>query len=142
MPMQKLRAENDELRERIRQLEKVLRDPIPNLWNLPLTKMKSRMLGVLYRTPGIVTRERLRAAIRGLDSDADTKVDDVHLSQLRRTLRPHGIRIETVHDSGYRLPPESRARLAGLINQQARVAAAAIKPVNGAHQNGQRELDA
>lgn len=125
-----LRSENDELRERVRQLEQLLRDPIEDMWNLPLTRSRSRMLGILYRTPGVVTRERMDFALHGMDSTIDLKCIDVHLSGLRKQIKPHGITIETVWGRGYRLPAESRVRLASLIEKQASLAAATL---NGAH---------
>ena len=140
--MKDLRTENEELRERVRQLEELLRDPIQPLWNLSLTKTKERMLGILYRTPGVVPRERMDFALHGADSVTDLKCIDVHLSGLGRRLRPHGITIETVWGVGYRLPPESRERIAALIEKQQRGAAAAVKPINGAHQGERHAMDA
>jgi DNA-binding response OmpR family regulator len=135
--MADLRAENEELRERVRQLEKLLRDPLPELWNFPLTAMKRRMLGLLYRTHGTVLRERLEYALHGADSDVGEKCMDVHLVVLRKKCRVHGITIETVWGTGYRLTAESRLVVRDLIDRQAQIAAAAFNSMN-ATKKGER----
>jgi DNA-binding response OmpR family regulator len=40
---------------------------------------------------------------------------DVHVCRMRRVLRPFGIKIVTIHGSGYELPPASKARARELM---------------------------
>jgi len=124
---QALRAENDELRERVRQFQQILSDPLPLLWNLPLPVMKARLLGILYRTRGLVPRERLQVAMRGLDSDADPKGIDVHICQLRKRLKPHDITIENMRGNGYALPAVSRTKISALIERQKQAESEAVR---------------
>jgi hypothetical protein len=42
---------------------------------------------------------------------------DVHAHFLRKKLAPHGIAVISVHGHGYRLEPEDRTRLMGMIEQ-------------------------
>jgi DNA-binding response OmpR family regulator len=131
-----LRAENDELRERVRQLEEALSPALPPTWDLPLPAAEARALGVLFRNPGIVTRDSLYVAMCGIGSESDSRVVLVRLVSLRRHLRPHGVEIRNAYGKGYFLPPESRARVAALIEEQRRVAAAAVKQINATHNGG------
>jgi DNA-binding response OmpR family regulator len=131
-----LAVENAELRERLRQFMQTLSEPAPLLWNLPLTLVKSRLLGALYHNLGVVTRDRLELAIK-LGRETNSKSLDVHICQLRRIMRPHCVNIRSVNRVGYEIPPESRPRLAALIEKQRRATAAATKSIKGSHQGEQ-----
>lgn len=67
---------------------------------------------IAARSPRVLTREAAIACLYGLaDRAPDGKVFDVMLLKIRRKLCPHGVAIETVVGSGWRLGAEGRARL-------------------------------
>jgi DNA-binding response OmpR family regulator len=135
-------TQSNETLIRLHEIEEAFDEPIPLMWNLPLTKIKRRLLGILYRTPDIVPRERLCVLMWGVDSGKDPKGIDVQICQLRQRLRPHDIAINTAWAIGYELARESRPKLQALIDQQARVAAAAVRPINGVTLGASHALDA
>lgn len=110
-----LRAENEELRETIAQLREALCPPVvyPASWGL--TPHESTLLRTMACRP-VATRRALMLALYG-DRDADDMPGpenvDATIWRMRKKLRPHGIEIQNVLRVGFRLPPASRARLAG-----------------------------
>lgn len=71
-----------------------------------LTPTEFRILEVLARSPGrVFTREELLARAFGPDFDGMDRTIDVHITNLRRKIEPHGEHhyIVTVHGVGYRL---------------------------------------
>ena len=49
------------------------------------------------------------------------RVIDVQIHHLRRALRPHGITIENIYGTGYRLAPDMRARIEALVFTRKRI---------------------
>ncbi len=79
-----------------------------------LTKAEAQFMQALL--PGrAVTKEALYAAIDRRDDEVDIKIVDVLASKVRKKLRPHGVEIETVWGTGYRLAPDMAARAEVLI---------------------------
>jgi DNA-binding response OmpR family regulator len=67
------------------------------------------LLVALARDPGVVlTRDALLEDVWGTDFPGETRTVDVHVSEVRRKLRPDGPAIETVRGLGYRLVPPGR----------------------------------
>lgn len=111
--------------ERIAQLERELAGTdvwcAPRDWNL--TPSEATVLGVLVHrrlaTPGAI----LAAVYRDMARDEpDEKIVDVFICKIRQKLRRAGIAIETVRGMGWRLPPETRARLREGDRAEARAA--------------------
>lgn len=110
-----LRAENDELRETIRQLREALAPVVvyPAEWRL--TPQESTMLRTIACRP-VARRRALLLALYGERRPDDLpapKVLDVLICGLRKKVRPHGITIEAVLQVGFRIDAATRARLAG-----------------------------
>lgn len=112
-----LRARIDELEERLRQSEALLRPVFgwPETWRL--TPQQTRLLAALYKDPGIQTYERLAhvVSIRPESEDQDPNTVKVQLSYLRKKL-PAGIVIKTHWSIGLQLVAGRdilRAALAG-----------------------------
>lgn len=106
------------LRERIRQLEDVIAEPADSLWLLltPDQAVITRML--LSRT--MVKDDQFLIVLYGARPDADDPPDkktiDTQICKIRKTLKPHGVQIETVWHVGYRMTPENKARLRALLS--------------------------
>lgn len=49
--------------------------------------------------------------------DVSRKTVDVQICRLRKTFKPFGIRIDTIHGAGYRIEPLDRQRIHDLIEQ-------------------------
>jgi two-component system cell cycle response regulator CtrA len=114
-----LRAERDELAERVRQLEAILRDDawVPTEWEL--TGSEVIILNMLA-TRELATKDALLTALYGDDPDggANEKILDVFILKLRRKLAPRGLHIETAWGQGHRLTKASRRLTTALRREQ------------------------
>ncbi len=76
---------------------------------LELRSREFDLLVALARDPGaVLTRDALLEGVWGTDFPGETRSVDVHVSELRKKLRPDGPPIETVRGLGYRLVPPAR----------------------------------
>jgi DNA-binding response OmpR family regulator len=106
-----LRAENDELREKVRQLEQLLSYAA---YSMPkefgLTRTEEAVLGTLV-THCTTTRDHIMHNLYGGRGDAepDIKIVDIYISRLRKKLKGFGIEIKTEWGRGYLLTPASKA---------------------------------
>lgn len=100
-----LRAENEELRERLRQIEESLRDhaSFPRHWKL--TKTHTMILNIIMA--------RQLATHESLQTVCDCSYESVkkHVCDLRAKLRLHGVYLETVRHEGYYLAPEMKEKV-------------------------------
>lgn len=111
-----LRAENDKLRDQVRNLKDTFLSPAPVFSSIfKLTKNESAMLSAIFRSSGFLPTRALHIAMHGLDPDTDPKIVAVYVCKLRKKLRPHGITIESIWGEGYRIVGDSRERLRALI---------------------------
>ena len=75
-------------------------------------RASSTCSSALARDPGVVlTRDALLEDVWGTDFPGETRTVDVHVSEVRKKLRPDGPPIETVRGLGYRLVPPGREPL-------------------------------
>ena len=102
-----LRAENETLRERVRQLEALLLPDdieIPLEWGL--VNAERRCFAALTKRE-IVTKEILYQALYGdrldLGKEPEVNVVESHMSKLRKKLRPFGVVIMSRRFEGYSL---------------------------------------
>jgi len=76
---------------------------------LDLRAREFDLLAALARDPGaVLTRDGLLEDVWGTDFPGETRTVDVHVSEIRKKLRPGGPEIETVRGLGYRLVPPGR----------------------------------
>ena len=76
---------------------------------LDLRAREFDLLIALARDPGaVLTRDGLLEDVWGTDFPGETRTVDVHVSEVRKKLRPDGPEIETVRGIGYRLVPGAR----------------------------------
>ena len=79
---------------------------------LELRAREFDLLAALARDPGaVLTRDALLEDVWGTDFPGETRTVDVHVSEVRKKLRPDGPPIETVRGLGYRLVPPGRVPL-------------------------------
>jgi DNA-binding response OmpR family regulator len=79
---------------------------------LDLRAREFDLLLALARDPGaVLTRDGLLEDVWGTDFPGETRTVDVHVSEVRKKLRPDGPPIETVRGVGYRLVPPGRERV-------------------------------
>lgn len=111
-----LMEERDTLKEALRQMEQAMAPvmQLPREWRLTGCETKF-LFAVRAVAPNVAHKERVLIAMYGvLDQDMpDQKVIDVYACKVRRKLMAvqAQIHIETVWGRGYRLSPESLARL-------------------------------
>lgn len=94
---------------------------------LDLTLAQTIMLRCLLARDGTIAYGTLFSATREIpgskwDEPKDDKVLAVHMCRIRKQLRPFGLEIRTDWGLGYRLTPESRARLLNWNSETARAA--------------------
>lgn len=98
----RLREENDELREMVRQLQEKGLEPLPA--DVPyLSGREEVVFRALLGSPGVVTREAIYTRIYGHDSDVQDHIIDVFISHLRTKLAGSRYDIRTVWARGWRM---------------------------------------
>lgn len=106
-------AENETLRERVRQLEAVLSaDDVELPWEWGLTGSERCVFGVLLSRK-VATKDAIMAALyRSLGRDeAEEKIVDVYICKIRRKLKAFGVTIITRFGAGYELDADCRNKL-------------------------------
>jgi DNA-binding response OmpR family regulator len=116
-----LRAENDELRERLRQRDSCQEDQrrFPRAWLL--TPMERKLLLLLAQSERTKTRTQIFSQVWGYESDTQIKTIDVFMTKLRKKLRTIdcGIEIKTDWGIGFYCPPSSIERLRAALEGEA-----------------------
>lgn len=109
--VQKLEAENEELRAHIGRLEDLLGMRLDAPLEFGLTPTEARLFGLLTRVE-MATKDRIMFALYAsrIDAEPEIKIVDVLVHHIRKKVEPFGITIETLWGTGYRMPPEAKAR--------------------------------
>lgn len=109
-----LQSENDELRERVRQLEGMLGQTFNATRELGLTPTENKILGLLLSRTSVVSRDAIHSVLYSdrPNDVPDLNVVNVFVSKLRRKLKPHDIQIMSERASGYYLTNATKAKLA------------------------------
>lgn len=117
--MRKIEEENEELRERIISLEEILgfRLEIPLV--LGLTSSEARVLGFLMKRES-ATKHQIMDAVYSLRPNEvpEIKIVDVFICKIRRKVKDFDIEIETLWGQGYRLTPDAKEKIEGLMMKQ------------------------
>jgi DNA-binding response OmpR family regulator len=114
-----LEAENEQLREKIARLEETLGTRIETPMVLRLTGQEAKMFGILLKRE-LVTKQQALDVLYGHlppEDEAEAKIVDVFVCKMRKKLTPWQIEIETVWGRGYRMPAQSKAAAAALLEQ-------------------------
>ncbi|WDR03643.1 helix-turn-helix domain-containing protein [Devosia algicola] len=74
-----------------------------------------RMLWALVSGKSGKKEALLRACVKNMYDEPDIQVVDVHMCRLRKVLRPHGVTIDTIWGFGFRMTPESCAKVKALL---------------------------
>lgn len=121
-----LTKENEELRERITQLEEILGANFDAPPMFALTGSEARLFGLLMARD-LVTKESAMSILYGLrpdnDGDVEIKIIDVFIYKMRKKLEEWEIKIETVWGRGYYIAPDEKERISALIESRKGVAA-------------------
>ena len=112
-------SEIERLRDRIEELEQVLgvgSDDVARYRNaLGITIEQAKILGLLMRRAGTVTRASIFTVLFGArpdcDQPTDDKVIDVHVCKLRKPLRRLGVEIRPDWGFGYFITRNEKAAL-------------------------------
>lgn len=120
-----IEAENGVLRERVAALEDIIGMKVTVPLIFPLTAQETKLFGVLMNRD-LVTKETAMFALystRPNGENVEIKIIDVFICKIRAKLKKFDIAIETVWGQGYRLTPETKAKVAQYMAQSAEVAA-------------------
>src|SRR5262245_7404384 len=111
-------AENDLLRERIRQLEEMVGIGLEVPPMFGLTGKESALLGIMMERE--LTTKESALDLMYFDRPNDTpevKIIDVFVCKMRKKLEKFDVKIETVWGRGYRLPPDSKKNVQAYLKQ-------------------------
>lgn len=119
----RLRDENETLREQVRQLREQLGLSAPADFQaccrlaFGMSKSEASILSVLIARPMAPYELLLEALPRGFVPSDDRTMGNVsvHVCRMRRRLAEHGIGINTVWGFGFSIDPAGRARASALI---------------------------
>lgn len=122
-----LERENDELRERIRQIEEQLGMGFVAPMAFDFTRTEEAVFGALLARD-IATKEMARLAMyadahRSEDEETDIKIVDVYICKLRKKLKRWDIEIKTAWGRGYYIDADTKAKVRSLLKPTALVAA-------------------
>jgi hypothetical protein len=113
-----------ELRDRITELEGLLdagEDYCHKLmWAFGLSRKRAQMLGVML-TSQTATRMHVWTILYGDRPECDqpeVKVLDVMVAGIRRALDLHGIQVETIWGTGYRISVANKAKIRAVVEGQ------------------------
>lgn len=119
-----LTKENDELRERVTELETILGINFEAPPMFSLTGSEAKLFGFLIARD-LLTKEAAMSLLYGLrpDGEGEIKIIDVFVCKMRKKLEPWDIKIETSWGKGYFIDPAEKKRIAELIESRKGVAA-------------------
>lgn len=106
----RLRGENDELRETVRQLREATSTPVDLPEWLPHLSPKERGVLSLLRGGQVISVDRIMTVLygdRGNDPPDDNIVR-VWVCKLRRKLAPYNLALRNVYGRGYQVTPATR----------------------------------
>lgn len=108
---EKLREENETLKEQVAYLEAALmgKDELPLEWHL--TPTQERIMRVCL-TREVATKEAIATALYWDKPEPAEAINNinVHMVRIRRKLKPFGIEIKTRWGKGFYVPAETRDR--------------------------------
>ena len=115
-----LEAENDALRARVRDLEKIVgfRNAVPIIFGL--TGSESKVLSMLMERE-FASKQQLLSAVmadRGADEEPEIKIVDVYICKIRTKIKKFGVDIDTLWGRGYRLDPANKAKVATYLKAE------------------------
>lgn len=104
-----IERENEELREKVRQLEKLCGFTLDAPLEFGLTQKEGQLFSFLYRS-NIVSKDAAMDVLYGdRPNDApEMKIVDIFICKMRKKVEPFGIKIDTMWGRGYRMPPETK----------------------------------
>jgi len=113
-----LQTENETLRERVRQLEKLLNGELPLQPVFGLTKTESAMLNILVSRP-MVSKEHFidEVYFTRPNSIPNLEIVNVYICRIRKVLKPFGIKIDTIWGQGYCMSAADQAKVREYANQ-------------------------
>jgi two-component system cell cycle response regulator CtrA len=115
-----LAVENEELRERVRQLEEIITGFEPDFpREFQITPSEAQVLRALMLS-GMTTKDHLMHVLYGArqGDPPRTEVLNVYVCKLRSKLLKFGISIDTVWGRGYAMSPASKAILKYILTPE------------------------
>lgn len=114
-----LERENEELREKVRQLEELCGFRLHVPVEFGLTDAEGRLFGHMVKAEA-VTKDGAMAVLYGHRPNEvpEIKIVDVFICKMRKKLLKFNVEIETIWGQGYRLPAASKKIVESYLNPQ------------------------
>lgn len=116
-----IEAENDDLRARLRDMERMygFHNDVPMIFGL--TASEAKVMSLLISRDQANKHQILAALMsdRGGDEEPEIKIVDVFICKIRVKLKIFDVPIETLWGRGYRMTPESKAKVAEYLQAEA-----------------------
>lgn len=109
--LEALEAENERLRDELETLKDSLGMNFLAPPELRLTGHETRLFGRLLKGD-VASKAALLTAIYNGRDEAEIKIIDVFICNMRKKLKPFGLEIATIWGVGYRMTPESKTAFA------------------------------
>ena len=104
-----LEQENDDLRARVRELERLLGMTFECPPLIGLTRQESIIFGLLLKNPLMSKELAISTMYLHKQDEADAKIVDVYICKLRKKLKPYKIDVQTQWGQGYFITREHKA---------------------------------
>lgn len=114
-----IEVENEQLRERVWQLEEICGMALNAPLELGLTPNEARLFGLLYKSE-LVTKAGAMVALYSdrPNEEPEIKIIDVFICKVRKKIERFGIEIETIWGLGYRMSPAAKAVAKKIMDTQ------------------------
>lgn len=120
--IERLERENDDLRARVRELERLLGMAFECPPLIGLTRQEAVVFGLLLENPLMSKDLAMSAMYLHKQDEAEIKIVDVYICKLRKKLKPYKIDVQTQWGQGWFITPEHKAVARKLFADQARAA--------------------
>jgi len=113
----RLEAENEELRARVRALEEMTGVTFDAPPQFGFTRNECVIFGLLLKNTMVLRTSMMNALYMHKQDEAEIKIVDVWVCKIRKKIRPYGIAVQVQWGQGYFMSAESKAIARSLLDE-------------------------